>query len=891
MTTVDKYIHRPWYLVCLLPVYRLIKRYWPDFCKIPPDVKPDVYASSLPTQGNIYFRLIFPPFFKKIRHEIADENKLMAAHANGIIVYVTRGIGKLEYNYFQNLFPTIGLPAASFANDVSLRVWMPWTLFKATLLAQFETMERLGGIPDPVNSNWLTDCVATGKSALLRLFISEEVEDPLLLSYGEKLLLAIIRAQRKTKQPIFIVPLDFVWDKRPSKARRTMIDVLFGEKEQPSRFRKVVLFWRNYRKRAVAKIGEPLDLSVFLKNDPNATDEAQSKTLRQEIHNVISTQRRIITGPPIRPRKWFIDRVLTDQVFQKTLCEIAAKLKRPADDLRDLARIYMKEIAADINFTYVEFWVIITRWAFNSFYDGIIFNEEGLSHAKQLYAKAPVIFVPNHKSHMDYLLLSNIFYQNYMTIPHVAAGINLSFWPLGHLFRGGGAYFIKRSFGNNQLYRATVETYLRILLEEGYSHEFFIEGGRSRTGKLSSPRYGMISMFLKTITSGAIPDLHFIPVSFTYDRVIEQKSYQEELAGGAKKKERPTQLLRLVKYLKRQKLRYGKIYVNFGTPISFQETVRQKGIKRIVETIADDICDEINRNIVVTPQSIVAATLLSHPERAVTLKDIHERSLLYLNWLFAQHAQISQAIITDTKAAIETALDQLTLSKFISRHNETDETYYTLDEDKRLQLDYFKNGCIHFLASISVFATLLLRDAKRLASFTPDEFLDEFKACQQLLKYEFRFSISGSINEHLQNIAGYLAIKRIIDAKGDGCYTLAKNASSFLIPFSNLLCNFFESMKVALFTIYSKERFDKIEEKDLVKLMLQTGKKMLLLGSIKFSEAISNANLANSIHLLCDHGIIHNHAKEMGAKGRSLFSSTGNREALQNLKVQLERLL
>ena len=117
-------------------------------------------------------------------------------------------------------------------------------------------------------------------------------------------------------------------------------------------------------------------------------------------------------------------------------------------------------------------------------FDSFDVDGEGLTRAKELYAEGPVVFVPNHKSHADYLILSHILYHNGMTLPHIAAGINLEFWPLGPVFRRGGAYFIRRAFRDNPLYKAVLESYLEVLIKEGYSQEFFIEGGRSRTGKL-----------------------------------------------------------------------------------------------------------------------------------------------------------------------------------------------------------------------------------------------------------------------------------------------------------------------------------------------------------------------------------------------------------------------
>lgn len=834
---------RPLHLAVLLPVYRIIRRYWPQWCVIPQDILPDVYASAMLPHGNSLFRLIFPPFFKKIKFEIADENELLRASREGTIVYVAPRIGQLEYNYFAHLFREVGLPPSSFVNGISFRRWMPWREYKATLITQVEAIEKKGGIANPVTSGWLTDLVVNGKSALLSLSPSELEDESILLSYSQKFLASIVKAQRNGSRPIFLVPLEFVWDRRPSRAERSLIDILFGEKENPGRIRKIALFWRNYNSRALARIGEPIDLAKFLGEKPQEKEDAQARRLGQKLYTTIRQERRAVTGPLIRSKSWFQERVLADETFQQTICELAASLSKPADDLRELAGRYVKEIAADINYTYIELGEILLRWAIKSLYSGLIFNEEGLSQAKRLYAKAPVVFVSNHKSHVDYLLLSHILYNNNMTVPHVAAGLNLSFWPLGPIFRHCGAYFIRRSFENNQLYRAAVETYLRVLLEEGYSQEFFIEGGRSRTGKLMDPRHGMLRMLSKAVTSGAVKDINFIPVSFTYDRVIEQKTYEEEMAGGAKEKESPSHLLRLIKYVKRQKPRYGRIYVNFGRPVSYQEG--QKG--GMIENIAQEICREINKNIVVTPQSIVAATLLTHSERAMTFDAICERAALFIDWLSAKGVGLSLSIKSGQKSAITRALKQLVAGHYVTLNQELEEPLYSVDEDKRLKLDYFKNGCVHFFASIGVVATLLLKHKE----YTEEQLEEDFNVCKDLLKYEFRFATRGPVSLHIRKILDFLA------AKGGG--------ESTLYPFSNMIINFFESIKIALSSI-KRQKIEKAQEKDLIKMMMATGKNMLLLGHIRHREAISKSNFQNAIRLIRE-------------------------KDPANLQVQLERLL
>src|SRR5262245_50351548 len=182
----------------------------------------------------------------------------------------------------------------------------------------------------------------------------------------------------------------------------------------------------------------------------------------------------------------------------------------------------------------------------------------------------PVVLLPCHRSPFDSLILSSLFHINHLSPPHIAAGINLSFWPMGPLFGGAGAYFIRRSFGDDGVYKAVFRSYLRFLIREGYTQEFFIEGGRSRTGKILTPKLGMLSAIVDAFIDGARRDLYLVPVSIHYGRVVEEQAYSRELGGGEKEKESLSALLRARSVLRQT---YGTVSVSFADPISLSEAL------------------------------------------------------------------------------------------------------------------------------------------------------------------------------------------------------------------------------------------------------------------------------------------------------------------------------
>src|SRR5262249_45677326 len=224
----------------------------------------------------------------------------------------------------------------------------------------------------------------------------------------------------------------------------------------------------------------------------------------------------------------------------------------PLKAIEKRGRANLREIAADPKPWMFRLGRPILSWVFRRIFDGIEVDREGLAKVRDAARKGPLIIVPSHKSHVDYLVLSYVFLENDLVPPHIAAGANLAFWPLGFFFRRGGAFFLRRTFRGDRLYGAVFRAYVRKLLRERFNIEFFIEGGRSRTGKLLAPKLGLLGM----VVEAALDDdgaharkAQVVPISIGYEKVIEEKSYAKELAGGKKKKEDVKGLLKATRVL------------------------------------------------------------------------------------------------------------------------------------------------------------------------------------------------------------------------------------------------------------------------------------------------------------------------------------------------------
>src|SRR5690606_19974933 len=286
----------------------------------------------------------------------------------------------------------------------------------------------------------------------------------------------------------------------------------------------------------------------------------------------------------------------------------------------------------------------LLTWFWNKLYDGVeLHNVEQL---QKIVEGNEVIYVPCHRSHIDYLLLSYAIYYRGYAIPHIAAGINLNMPVLGRFLRKGGAFYLRRSFKGNTLYTMVFMKYLGLMMARGHSIEYFIEGGRSRTGRLLQPKTGMLSMTLRSYLREPRRPVVFVPVYFGYERLVEGKTYIGELSGKQKEKESILGMLRTLPALRK---RFGKVHVSFGEAIHLNEILDRHAPERVrqgaekderppwlapvVGELAGRIMTNINSAACVTPINLIALVLLATPKQSMLESDLVRQLELYASLL------------------------------------------------------------------------------------------------------------------------------------------------------------------------------------------------------------------------------------------------------------------
>ncbi|GAB4415781.1 MAG: hypothetical protein OHK0056_23650 [Bacteriovoracaceae bacterium] len=363
---------------------------------------------------------------------------------------------------------------------------------------------------------------------------------------------------------------------------------------------------------------------------------------------------------------------------------------------REKAIKILDEIKADFSVTYIRGFERLLDNTIPKLYDGIHFNDGGIDF-KKLVKESCVVLVPNHQSHADYVAINYMFYKTYRFPLYVAGGNNLNIFPIGTLFRKSGCFFIRRSFASDILYKLTLEAYLYYLLKTGRPIEFFFEGGRSRTGKLLPPKYGLYSMLLhahQQLCREENKKLVFVPVSIMHEYVPEQKSLTKELSGSKKKKESTGQLFGLVKLFAYQ---FGNVHINIGRPVDAY-LGENDDEKKVTQDLAFKCFREVGRNMMVTPSSLLAMVLLDEPFGALMWGDLVNKSKAITKYCERYSIPIADSLRGDK---IETTLER-TMDIFIGnrkvdvigRHHQGAQ-YYAIREESRSELLYFKNTILH----------------------------------------------------------------------------------------------------------------------------------------------------------------------------------------------------
>ncbi|MFZ9889003.1 MAG: 1-acyl-sn-glycerol-3-phosphate acyltransferase, partial [Myxococcota bacterium] len=525
---------------------------------------------------------------------------------DGVIVYVHRSRNAVDYLALSRVCRRMQLPEARYVGGLHVALWQPWW----RLLGR---RRGVRGAPEEAarRDEWLLqETVRSGYAA--ELFLRR----PLTLvttraEYRARFVEALIRLQREFDRPIYLVPHLLALRQRTANLEPTAADVVFGTGEEPGALRAVGRLALS-RRHARWEVSEPIDLLRFVQEREEQSDAVLAKKVRWTLLNHLARSERAVHGPATKSHARMAEDTLKDPALREEIAAIADRDHEVATDLERRARKLYDEIAARFDIDVVRALDPLLRLVWHRIYDGIEIDSAGIERIRRAAREGPLVIVPSHRSHVDYLVMNQALFWHGLMPPLIAAGANLSFFPLGPILRRGGAYFLRRSFKGDRLYAAVFRAYVKRLFKEGYTQYFFIEGGRSRTGKTLPPKMGILTMLVDAFLESRQPDAMFVPTNISYERIIEADSYTRELHGAEKQQENAGALLRSASVLRSK---YGRVFVRIDEPLSLATFMRERGFdpaahtteekRHFISTLAYRICYGINRAQVVTATSLV----------------------------------------------------------------------------------------------------------------------------------------------------------------------------------------------------------------------------------------------------------------------------------------------
>jgi glycerol-3-phosphate O-acyltransferase len=825
------------------------------------------FGSYLPDRIGRFGCWMLRLFYSGIKIDEAQTNVIREIAPQATIIYATKFKNDFEYLFYYTRYKQLHLPYPQLGFDYRILFWQPLGRLARMLVAKLDYFYRHRKLPDPYQDGYYRQQLINGKAGFLALvgrqgfyrrFVKSET-DPIAF---------LINLQKSMDRPLVIVPQLMFFSKKPHRAIPSLIDVLFGPEHKPGTLRRLYVLFKKPDK-VFVEVSRPLNLREYLARGDlkYQTTGYQSLILRRDLLLQFNRHRQRITGPVLKSRQEIKENILTTARVQDFIASYAENRELSIQEVRKKADGYLEEIAAQYNPSVLTAYSAVVGWIIGAMFEGVTINDDVLTRVKHKALQGPLIFIPCHKSHVDYLILSYILFQYNIQIPLIAAGKNLSFWPLGPLFRNGGAFFIRRSFRGAALYARIFSEYIHHMLEEGYNIEQFIEGTRSRTGKLLMPKLGLLSILLNAYKNRACQDMVIIPTYIGYDRVLEEKAYLHELEGGRKEPESLGQVIRARKFLKK---RYGRIYLQFGEPISLNEHLASKGLSMPAMSSKDQntFCRELGFRIihsitqagVVTPHALVASAILNCLKAQISRSELTDIIAVYLSYLSFVEAKLSDTLIMDQQHAIDQAVEVYTSRKFIEKlpgeadHNDTD-TLFAIHENKRPSLEYYKNNCIAFFIPAAFSALSILQ--KDAFQFAATDLHNEYRFFQNFFRHEFAYDQDRS--------AEYLVrktLKAFIDEAAliphqtlPDTYNVTSAGYRKLRLFAAFLKPFFESYWIVLNHLMRQSADLERGRKNELKKITSRGERMLKAHQIERKESLSEVNYKNALAFFSEKGI------------------------------------
>ncbi len=427
--------------------------------------------------------------------------------------------------------------------------------------------------------------------------------------------------------------------------------------------------------------------------------------------------------------------------FKKSMDELAEASGKSEDEIRSVCKENLKEIAAEQESWAISSWDKMCRWLGRAYKLDV--RPSQIKKIAELNKQSTLVFLPNHRSYLDPLILRSALQDSDFEPNHVLGGLNLSFFPMGTIARRNGVVFIRREFKDDDIYKVCLKAYMAYLVKHKQNLEWYIEGGRTRTGKLRPPRMGILSYLVDAYDEYAEEDVLIIPVFVGYDQQYEVGAISAEEMGG---KKAPESVSWLLKFARAQTVRRGRAHLRFGEPLSLGEALAEtratsdsNDARLAVPKVAFEVLHRINKVTPIMPSALVTFSLLDNDDKAMTVEEGRRVLKPLLDYIKRRGLDLSEDINLEDYGGLYDALRTLEREGVIRRYTDGPEDIYWIAENRAHEAAFYRNTLIHHLITRAICEVALVRVAQEEAEDVTNAMWEEVVRLRDVLKYEFFF--------------------------------------------------------------------------------------------------------------------------------------------------------
>ena len=652
-----------------------------------------------------------------------------------------------------------------------------------------------------------------------------------------------------------------------------------GDPRDPPAWRQRLILAR-HRERCHIVAGEPAPLSELRQRWRAAGGVEAALTggladfVARQAELALERAERRLRGARYKVPRLVAEDILARPSFRGGVARLARQLGRPEDAVAADAARYLREIAAAASPTMIDLAAQLYRFLWTRAYDELCYERGRLEEVAALSQRHPVVYLPTHKSNLDHPSLQWILYENGLPPNHTAGGINMNFFPIGPLVRRAGVFFIRRSFKDNEVYKLVLRHYIDYLIEKRFSLEWYLEGGRSRSGKLLPPRFGLLAYVVDAYRRGQSDDVYLIPVSIAYDQIQDVGDYVAEQRGAAKHRESFGWFVGLVRRLQRG----GRIHVRFGEPLSLAKALGPPNPAAEpnpdeqsldLQKLAFDVCVRINQATPITATSLVTLALLGVGDQALSIDETVRSLERIVEYVERRQLPTVGDLDLRGREGVRRALDELVRTGVVASFAEGPEAVYRIADDAHLTAAYYRNTVIHFFVTGAIAELALLFAAGDGVADRRGAFFEEALRLRDLLKFEFFFpDRERFLAELRREIAGHDPDwERRLEEGPEEIYALVRRFRP--LAAHRVARPFLESYRIVADALVHWGPERPIDRAELLKNCLALGKQYTLQRRIRSAESVSKSYFETALRLADNYKLLGSDGEELAERRRA----------------------